>query len=293
MNGTLRIGLATSAQHPNLAPDDLILAECLSHYATVVPVVWTGGAPPALDACLLRSTWDSHLDPQRFDRWLMEVAESTRLFNSLRLLRWNTHKGYLRELASCGVPTIETRIYRQGTFPDLQRDMVQLHWNRIVVKPAISASAYKTAAFDMNGYGANDAQRLLFEILQERDALVQPLHDEVFTTGERSAVFINGNFSHVVRRLPFGTITPNRRNGDPAVRFSTAESEFADTALAAVPETPLYARVDYILQKSGEPLLMELEMIDPSLFFQHHPPAAEQFAVALRNRLFTSLTALR
>lgn len=289
----IRIGLATSAQHPNLAADDLILAECLSRYATVVPVVWTGGAPPALDACILRSTWDSHLNPERFDRWIGEVAESTRLFNSLRILRWNAHKSYLFELASSGVPVIETRLYRQGSYPDLWRDMIQLGWNRIVIKPAISASAYKTASFALDSCGINDARRLLTDILQERDALVQPLRDEVFTTGERSAVFINGNFSHVVRRLPFGTITPNRREGEPAVRFSTAESEFGESVLASLPETPLYARVDYILQKSGEPLLMELEMIDPSLFFQHHPPSAEQFAVALRNRLFMSLAAVR
>lgn len=283
--GPLRIGLATSAQHPNLAPDDLIFAERLSRYAIVVPIVWTGGALPPLDACLLRSTWDSHLDPERFDRWIDDVAESTCLFNSPQIVRWNTHKGYLCELASSGVPTIETRLYRRGTCPDLRRDAAQLNWTSIVVKPAISASAYKTASFNLDADGASEAQRLLFEILQERDALVQPLHDEVFTSGERSAVFINGNFSHVVRRLPFGTVTPNRRDGDPPVPFSPAEHRFAEIVLGALPETPLYARVDYILEQSRGPLLMELEMIDPSLFFQHHPPSAEQFAIAVRNRI--------
>lgn len=291
------IGLATSAAYPNLAADDLILAKSLSRYAHVVPVVWTGAEIPSLDACLVRSTWDSHLAPERFERWLHEIAGATRLFNSPRIIRWNMHKGYLCELSSAGVPVIPTRLYRQSSRPDLRRDMLQMNWERVVIKPAISASAYKTASFDLRSGEPKDAQRLLFEILEERDALVQPLQQEVFTIGERSAVYICGNFSHVVRRLPFGAITPNRREDDPPVRFSSSEQRFAEQVLSALPEPPLYARIDYVMPQGGSPLLMEVEMIDPSLFFQHHPPAADALADALRGELsgnrFTMKSAMR
>jgi hypothetical protein len=107
---------------------------------------------------------------------------------------------------------------------------------------------------------------------------------QVFTTGERSAVYLDGKFSYVVRRLPFGAITPNRPSGGDSLRYSEIEARFAESVPACLPELPLYARVDYIVRETGEPLLMELELIDPSLFFRHHEPAAARFAMVLRAR---------
>lgn len=279
-----RIGFITNAEYPDLHADDRIAAGHILPFADVVPIVWTQSALEGVDAAVLRSAWDSHLQPARFIEWLRAAAPEMRLFNSLALVAWNMNKRYLLELAQAGAPVIPTRVYGKGSRPDLIRDMDGCGWSEIVVKPAISASAYRTGRFSREADGFTAAGPLLNEILSEGDALVQPLQSEVFTTGERSAVYIDGAFTHVVRRLPFGTITPKRKPGANAVPFSEAEQRFADSILARLPERPLYARVDYIVRESGEALLMELELIDPSLFFQHHPAAAIAFAQALRRR---------
>lgn len=280
----LRIGFITGEAHPDLHADDHIAIDLLAPFADVVPIVWTQGALEGADVAVLRSAWDSHLQPERFIDWLGAGTSKTRLFNSFALVAWNMNKRYLLELANAGIPVIPTRVYAKGSDPNLTRDMDECGWSEIVVKPAISASAYKTGRFVRAIDGLSSANSLLHEILREGDALVQPLQFEVFTSGERSAVYIDGVFSHVVRRLPFGAITPKRAPDADPVRFSDVERLFADAVIACLPERPLYARVDYIVRENGEPLLMELELIDPSLFFQHHTPAAAAFAHALERR---------
>lgn len=278
----IRIALATDSTHASLSPDDRLLAEALSAYYDVEPLVWSeANANSGYDLCVIRSTWDSHLHPAAYLSWVTAQAGRSRLFNSARVVRWNFHKGYLLELAAAGVPVIPTVLYARGDRPDVGRRIGAEGWTGVVVKPAISASAYKTARFNAETE-MEPLERYVRELLQERDVLVQPLREEVFTTSERSAVFIGGVFSHAVRRLPFGTITPNRRDGDERVPFGAPEAAFCEKVLTSLPEMPLYARIDYIVDDTGGPMLMEVELIDPSLFFQHRPESAERFVDALK-----------
>lgn len=282
----LRIALATSAEQADLHADDRILADALRDFADVYPLIWTDEWPPqAHDVCIIRSTWDSHLHPQRYLDWIRAQSAQTRLFNSAHLIEWNFHKSYLLELAARGVPVIPTLLYRRGGAIDIRQRLQELQCNEVVVKPAISASAYQTRRFDTRN--VEDIERFAGEVLQERDVLVQPLRPEVFTTREHSAVYIGGEFSHAARRLPFGEVTPFRQAGDPDVPFSEAERRFCELVVRSLPASPLYARIDYIVDAEAGPLLMEVELIDPRLFFQYRPESATDFAAALKRAVRT------
>jgi len=278
----LRIALATDAAHPDLSPDDRILAEALRTFADVRPIVWSeANESETYDVCVVRSTWDSHLHPEAFLAWVRGQAARARLFNSARLLEWNFHKRYLLELESAGVPIIPTLLYEKGAGIDARERIADAGWNDVVVKPAISASAYKTRRFENALEDIDAVERYAADVLNERDVMIQPLKSQVFTSRERSAVYIAGEFSHAARRLPFGAITPNRAEGEADVPFGESERAFCENVLRRLPELPLYARVDYVIDREG-PMLMEVELIDPSLFFQHRPESARNFAGALK-----------
>lgn len=225
-------------------------------------------------AAVVRSTWDYYLQPDEFLAWAKTVP---RLLNPYRALEWNAHKGYLRQLEARSVPTIETVWVPKGPAPLLTEVLASHGWKQGVVKPCVSAGAHQTVRCSIAD--SKKGQSVLEEICATGEAMVQPYLSTVETSQERSLVFIDGVFSHAVRRAP---ILTTGQHGFSKAAAHDEERWFAEHALRGLEFGQLlYARVDLIRDERGDLRLMELELIEPSLFLSTHPPAADALADAI------------
>lgn len=276
---------ATSPAHADLTADDRLAAAALrAAGAAVAPLLW-GDFPAALqpgDVVVVRSCWDYHLAPQRFLDWLRALeARGVRVANGVDTLAWNLHKQYLLELErEHGIPIPATRLVRHGEQVALHALMGALGTTELVVKPAISLSAHDTARYLAP---SPEAEAAFAAQCARGDVLVQAFVPGI-EHGEYSLVFFDGHYSHAVLKTPAARdfrvqsdYGGTRRLVDPPPRVLAQ----AERVLAATGERPVYARVDGVL--AGDVfLLMELELIDPELFFLPSGAAASaRFAAAL------------
>lgn len=284
-----RVALATYEHAPSLAPDDQLLIPALrSCGITPVPVVWSDAAVAwdSFDAVVVRSCWDYHLRLAEFGAWLTRL-ESLRIpvFNSPATIRWNSDKRYLLDLARKGITTIPTMIVEDGDARAIERVAAAEAWSRFVVKPAVSASGYETYALS-SPLNARDRE-LLARVAAVGDVLVQPFAEEVPRDGEFSFTFIGGELSHVtIKRAAGDEFRVQTEHGGTVARSDASGSlrEQAARVISALPETPLYARVDGIARGDAF-LLMELELIEPNLFLEFENGAALRMARAIAARL--------
>lgn len=281
------IFFATYAARPELSEDDALFARALEDRGVRVrAAVWDDPAVAwgSAAAVVIRSTWDYHLRHAEFLAWVGRVAAQTTLHNDARVVRWNSHKKYLGEIARAGVPVIDTVFATAGARADVAAVAREHGWRELVVKPAVSASAHETRRFAPNETAA--AQAHLERLLPARDVMLQPHLTALAEQGELSLLFARGEFTHAVRRrsaLVDGHPMPKSALASaPAEAHRCAERVLtAASGLTGVaPNDFLYARVD--LAPSGDDfLLLEVELIEPSLFLLHAPDAAEHFADAL------------
>lgn len=287
----VRLALVTHAGLPDLDPDDRALpAVFAAAGATAEIAVWDDPQIDwrRFDAVLLRSPWDYFRKLPAFLAWGEQVAATSRLFNPWPLVRWNLDKRYLVELARRGAPVVPTVLVEAGERLDLAALLAARGWRRAIVKPAVSADSWETHAVDDASLA--DGQRHLDRLLAERAMLVQPFLAAVESRGERSLVFLDGVFSHAIRKnaLTQGGRWAGLPEGVPLVA-DPDERQAAERILAlACPEPPLYARVDLLRDEEGMPCLLELELVEPTLFFTTSPGSAERFAAALLARLATA-----
>ena len=265
---------------PDLDPDDRLACDLLQERGvTVKPAVWNdpGVSWEQAGICILRSTWDYNLHFQEFMRWAEHVASQVPVYNSIELVRWNTHKSYLRDLAEKGVPVVTTRWLPRGERIELRRLLAKERWEKAVVKPAIGLSTYGVKIVD----AGEDSQTHLDRLLADYDVMLQPYKASVETYGERALVYIAGIYSHAVYKTAFQPLLPAGEAGERAVEATGAEIQVASSAVEAAPAPPLYARVDLVADDDGLPLVLEMELVEPSLFLGMHPRAASRFADAL------------
>jgi glutathione synthase/RimK-type ligase-like ATP-grasp enzyme len=244
------------------------------------------------DIALLRSTWDYPLRLVEFLDWAEAVSRKTKLLNPLPLVKWSSDKHYLSDLAAKQVPTVLTRFVEPGQSPErrIAELLSQPAVDELVVKPAVGAGSRDAQRFgrEETPEAARHAQRMLAE---QRSVLLQPYLSRVDEHGETALIYFEGEFSHAIRKGPL----LKRKEGPTTELFAkeaitarvpdAAELRVGARALQAVPfETPLYARVDLIRDQQGEPVVLELELIEPSLFFPFSARSAESFAAAIVRR---------
>lgn len=287
----VHVALVTHAGLRDLDPDDRGLpAAFAAAGARAAIAIWDDPAVDwtGFDAVLLRSPWDYFRKLPAFLAWGERVAAATPLVNPWPLVRWNLDKRYLVELGERGAPVVPTVLAEAGSRLDLAALLAERGWRRAIVKPAVSADSWETHAVDAASLAA--AQGHLDRLLAERAMLVQPFLEAVESAGERSLVFLDGAFSHAIRKnaLTHG----GRWAGLPegvSVEASPDERVAAERILAlACPDLPLYARVDLVRDERDEPRLLELELVEPTLFFTTCPGSAERFVAALLRRLGAS-----
>lgn len=278
----MRIGFATSAPWAGLTDDDWIAGRALeARGATVIPVVWTDPAPPEVDLLVVRSTWGYQLQVLAFAHWLGGLDElNIPVWNPPPVLRWNLNKIYLRDLDAAGVAIAPTE-WIGSKVPDLAGLLEDQGWDAAVVKPVISASGYRTFR-TTRATAASDGDKY-HETLSLGTAMVQPFLPEIETEGEWSLVFIGGVFSHaVLKRPPAGGFLVQSEFGGSTVPATPPPRLVDDAALAlgSAPGRALYARVDGV-RRGDRLILLELELLEPDLFFRMSPGSGERFADAL------------
>jgi hypothetical protein len=267
----------TYSDLPELDPDDQVIVRALrARGFRTQALIWNDSTVDWARAgtCVVRSTWDYHKNVQDFVLWVKEVAAQTTLFNAPSLMLWNINKRYLLDLEKLGISIVPTVVGSAECIPDLKSVCAQRGWETLIIKPAIGLATHGVRKF---GAAQVDlAKEHLTSLLCDGDVLVQPYLRNVETTGEKSLVFIGGQFSHAVRKMPFQALAVAGGAGERLVDVTALEIEFGSKVLSVLDEKPLYARVDIVCD--NEPLLLELELIEPSLFLLMKPSAAERFA---------------
>lgn len=243
------------------------------------------------DLTVLRSCWDYTERYVEFLIWAERISHLTRLLNPFEVVRWNTDKHYLAELGRAGIAIVPSRFIEPDSdvaaelhsFFDTHADCAEL-----VVKPAIGAGSRDTQRHARGQVAAIAAhvERLL---KAGRSVLLQPYLDRVDEAGETALIHFDGRYSHAIRK---GALL--RKDEGPTAELyapeqidvrepAPEERALATAVLAALPfaDAPAYARVDLIRAADGNPVLLELELAEPSLFFLHAPGSAERFATSL------------
>ncbi|AXK38402.1 ATP-grasp domain-containing protein [Crenobacter cavernae] len=237
-------------------------------------------------SAVFRTTWDYFHRFAEFAPWLAKVGQATRLFNEAALIHWNLDKHYLGQLAEAGINIVPTRFIEVGDARTLAEAIADSGWTDVILKPAISGGArhtYRLKPEDTTAHEATFAELVAAEAL-----MLQPFQRNITGEGELSLMVIDGHVTHAIRKTAKagdfrvqddwgGMVHPHEPDAE--------EIAFAEAAVAAVPFDVLYARVDAVRDNDGRLALMELEMVEPELFFRFHPEAADTLAEGLARRL--------
>lgn len=269
--------------------DDLAIAEIRARAWRVEEIPWRrrGVDWGAFDLVVIRTTWDYQHDLDAFLDALTAIeAAGVPLANPSALVRWNARKTYLRDLAARGVRVVPTRWGHGLTAEGLRSLCASLGDGGCVLKPTVSANAHDTFRLPRDVAPAVAAE--LASRFADREWMAQPFVASVLDEGEYSVFYFDGAYSHaIVKRPKTGDFRVQEEHGgliagiepDASLRLA------ADRVMAALDEAPLQARVDLVRLDDGSLALMELEAIEPSLYFRTHPRAAERFADALARHL--------
>lgn len=297
-----RIALATAIAAYTLDEDmQPLLAALTSDGVKVEPIAWDDRTVSwsRFDAVLLRSTWDYSQRLPEFLRWCEQVDRVTTLLNPLPVVRWNTDKHYLAELERAGVAIVpSTFVEPDENAVDALAAFLAAHPDddEFVVKPAIGAGSRDAQRYSRSQEVA-PASHIARLLDADRSVLLQPYLPSVDEHGETALIYLDGKFSHAIRKGPLLRTNEDATRALFAAEHITArqaggdERALANAALAAIPRLPavamplLYARVDLIRDGNGKPRLLELELAEPSLFFDTHPDAAARLSTALLQRL--------
>nr|WP_189935662.1 hypothetical protein [Streptomyces sulfonofaciens] len=252
------------------------------------------------DLAVIRSTWDYTWRTDAFTAWADRCGALTRLVNPPQVVRWNTDKRYLGDLAAAGVPVVRTRYLSPEDIAAGARpwepgepgnwkgpeEPGEPDGGEYVIKPTAGAGGRYAARYRTADPGAAEAagQHLARLAADGLTAMVQPYVRRIDTTGERALLFFGGRLLHAIRKgavLVPQTAYDAKKNAHPDPRPwepTRAELDVAERALAAVPGAPelLYARVDLVDGADGRPRVMELELVEPNLFLSVHPGSLSQ-----------------
>jgi len=293
--GEPRVALVTCSDLADLDPDDrLVLTPLAARGVAVQSVVWDDPDVDwsSYDLVVLRSPWDYALRRDEFVSWAATVSK---LVNPADVVRWNTDKRYLAELSAAGVPTVPTSWIEPGESWQLPAET-----GEYVLKPAVSAGSQDTGRYDLADPEHRDLAAAHVRRLSEagRVTMVQPYLRAVDTEGETALLFLAGPeglaFSHAIRKGPMLSgpdLGPDGLYKAEEITARTARPEqlaVAEQTLATVPggtRQLLYARVDLIPGPDGEPVLVELELTEPSLFLGYADGAPDRLATAITTHL--------
>jgi glutathione synthase/RimK-type ligase-like ATP-grasp enzyme len=273
-----KIAIATYEKSPDLNDNDRLMLPILEEKGfSVSPEVWDNPKVDwkSFDLVIIRSTWDYYLKPNEFRNWVSQFIDSkTRLINSPEIVLKNSHKFYLKELAEKGVGIIPT------IFLSEQIELEKLNiWKKVVIKPAVSAGSHETEVFET----ANLTQEILDNKIETGDWLIQPFLEEIQDAGEISMLFFGGNLSHAIQKVPkSGDFRVQKQFGAQYLKYEPTNEllDIGKNILGIAGKNSVYARIDGVITQKGF-LLMEVEMIEPDLYFEHAVDGPNRFVEAV------------
>ena len=231
---------------------------------------------------LFRTIWDYFERFDEFWEWLEQVKTKTRLINSYELIKWNIDKHYLKDMSSWGIETVPTYFADKGCNMKLHEIAKRNQWKDLVIKPAISASAFKTYKILANEIQANE--KLFNSLVQERNMLVQPYFETITQLGEASLMVLDGKFTHaILKKAQPGDFRVQDDFGGTVHNYipTKAEINFAEEVFKTCKTKPVYGRVDIVWDNDKNFYLSELEIIEPELWIRNYPKCAERIAEAV------------
>lgn len=236
----------------------------------------------AFDAVYIAAPWDYTDDHVAFLQTLALIQSSAaQLVNDLPLVEWNLDKIYLRDLALDGIATVPTIWSERFDASVVERAFETFEPQDIVIKPRVGANASDIHVLPSSGWATN--RRELANLYDSRAHLLQPFIQSVQTRGEFSLFYFGGEFSHAIRKVPAaGDFRVQEEHGASISPVSPmpALAAAGAAAIAGVPGRACYARADFV-ENDGAWLLMELELVEPSLYLRMEPNAPRRFAAAL------------
>lgn len=304
------VAIATCPEARDVDEDSVLLLPALAAVGVVaVEQDWSDPAVDwtAFDLVVVRSTWDYALRRQDFVAWAERVEAGGRLANPASVIRWNTDKRYLSDLDEAGVPVVPTTFVDPSEGAEAAAVARRIHAAiphdaGFVVKPAVSAGSRDTFRHPSRDERPTTVDAAVAEVLDihagGRTAMVQPYLDAVDRDGETGLVFFDGRFSHAFRKGPLlqvdgGTITGLFASEEIRARTATDEqlSVAADALVVAQDRggAPLlYARVDLLPDDDGRPVVLEVELTEPSFFLHTDPSAPARAAAAIASAADTA-----
>ena len=235
---------------------------------------------------LFRTIWDYFKRFEEFFLWLEEIKDQTKLINSYDLIKWNINKHYLKDLQEKGIQIVPTFFADKNCAQSLYNISRINKWPDLVIKPAISASAFKTYKI-LNGE-INAKEKLFQELVHQRDMLVQPYIKTIEEFGEASLMVFDGNFTHaVLKKAKPGDFRVQDDFGGTVNSYDPTKEEilFAEKVFQSCKSMPLYGRVDIVWDENRNFYLSELEIIEPELWIRKYPKSAERIAEAVKKIL--------
>jgi len=283
-SGLVEVAIVTCLKKPEEDPDEELLLEALAAGGLAARLVaWDDATVDWSEFTLavLRSAWNyiDHLDD--FLAWAVRAGSATTLLNPVEVVQWNTHKGYLRQLAKQGVPVVPTAWLGVGEVLDLADLLADRGWHDVVAKPVVGAGSFLTDR--ITDPQSPEAATFWQQLCQDREVMVQPYMRSVADYGERSLIWIDGELTHAVRKSPRLGDAPEQVS--EALPIADAERELALTVVDDIPHELLYARIDLIRDDDDRPLVAELELVEPSLFLKQSPDALERLVAGIGSRL--------
>lgn len=276
----MKIGILTCARLPELLESDQKLIPLFTKKNIVAKaVIWDDESIDwtEFDYLIFRNTWDYYQKEIAFNLWLNKIESlGIKTLNPISIIQKNKHKFYLKELGKKGISILPTIFLEKNSTSNLQ-DLIPESWEKIVIKPAFSAGSYLTKLIDRSEI--ESIQTEFKEHFETKDFLLQEFRPEIKELGETSLIFFNGKFSHSINKKPVsndfrvqiqygGKYTLIEPNADLLQQ--------AELVVSKIPEKLLYARVDGIVIEN-KLHLMEIELIEPDLYFDLVDGARERF----------------
>ncbi|WP_299546408.1 hypothetical protein [uncultured Tateyamaria sp.] len=281
---------------------DLLTDACVAQGVQPEVVEWTDPSVPwgKYDAVLLRSPWSYTKHLKRFRDWCARVDAQTHLINPLAVISWGLDKTYLKDLEALDVPIVPTEILAlNAKIGDRLQSFMEDHpeCNELVIKPTVGAYSQNVGRFTRQNI-ETAIQHVEALFATGHSVIIQPYLTSIDERGETDMIFFDGHYSHAIRKaallMPDGTVNVPSTDMRSARAASPAEREVGVSALKAVTKTfglespLLYARVDLVEDQNGAPVLLELEISEPSLSLPFAPGSPDRFAKAIANRLISN-----
>lgn len=277
-----------------IADDDLLIGSFARRGWSIETISWRRKDVDwnNFDAVVVRSTWDYQRDVTAFLN-VLDTIEASRatLINPLSLMRWNVRKTYLQDLEKRGVPIIPTVFGQSVDDGILAEHFDELGVDELVLKPVVSATAERT--FRVRRDSSSDFRDELVRTFRGVDYLAQPFMPRIQDEGEYSLMIFSGDVSHTILKTPKAGDFRSQEDHGGTLKLVTPEPSLLACAFqvsSALEPLPLYARADFVRDAEGGFRLMEIEVIEPALYFRLAPGSEERFATAFE-AIFASATA--